>query len=313
MQVLALDTSAYTTSLALVNEREHLDWEGRRVLEVERGRLGLRQSEAVFGHLKNIPLLWEEGSKHLEGSNLAAVAVSNRPRPVAGSYMPVFRVGHAFGIFMAQTMGLQLLATSHQEGHVMAALWSAGLPPGCYLAAHLSGGTTELLSVIEDPPGHLKIGIIGGSTDLHAGQFVDRIGVALGAGFPAGKMMEKLAAGGSSGTLRLPVAVTGTNISFSGPASQAERHLQRGCPPGELARAVEICIADSLVLALEAASAMAPFEGVVLVGGVASNNFIRKRLEERFQELPLSFAGPGYSEDNAAGVAVQAARKLSSS
>lgn len=310
MQVLALDTSAYTTSLSLVDEQERLHWEGRRMLPVDKGRLGLRQSEAVFAHLKNLTPLWEAGSKHLNGRKLAAVAAATRPRPVTGSYMPVFKVGQAFGIFVAQTMGLQFIPTSHQEGHIMAGLWSAGLPPGRYLVAHLSGGTTELLAVSEDPPGNLNIRIIGGSVDLHAGQFIDRLGVALGLEFPAGKMLEELACSGSTGALRLPIAVTGTKISFSGPASQAERHLQQGCPPGELARAVEVCLADSLALALESAPDLAAFRGVLLVGGVASNRFIRKRLGEKFQELPLSFAGPGLSGDNAVGVAVQAARKL---
>ncbi len=313
MLLLALDTSAYTTSLALADEQECLQWEDRRLLPVDKGQRGLRQSEAVFGHLKNLTPLWEAGSKHLAGRKLLAVTAATRPRPIKNSYMPVFKVGQAFGTFIAQTMGLRFMPTSHQEGHIMAGLWSVGLPPGRYLAVHLSGGTTDILSVIEDPPGELHIRAIGGSVDLHAGQFVDRLGVAMGFEFPAGQSLEELACSGSSDLPRLPPAVTGTQISFSGPASQAERYLHQGCPPGELARAVEICLADSLALALEAAPNLTSFKSVLLVGGVASNRFIRKRLEEKFRELPLNFAGPGLSTDNAVGVAMQAVRKLAHS
>jgi len=310
LQVLALDTSAYTTSLALVNNMEQLIWEGRELLPVVKGRLGLRQSEAVFAHLKNLSPLWAAGSEQLNGKKLVAVAAATRRRPVAGSYMPVFKVGQAFGTFVAQTMGLQFIPTSHQEGHIMAGIWSAGLSPGRYLVVHLSGGTTELLAVSEDPPGNLDIQIIGGSSDLHAGQFIDRLGVAMGFEFPAGKKLEEMARRGSAGAVKLAVAVNGTEISFSGPASQAERMLSQGCPSEEIARAVEVCLADSLALALTAAPDLASFRGLLLVGGVASNQFIRKRLVEKFQELPVGFTGPGFSVDNAVGVAVQAVRKL---
>ncbi|NMA92232.1 MAG: O-sialoglycoprotein endopeptidase [Firmicutes bacterium] len=309
MYVLAFDTSAYTSSLALVDEEERLLWEGRRILTVDLGRLGLRQSEAVFAHIKNLAPLWEAGAKRLGRGKLAAVAAATQPRPIEDSYMPVFKVGQAFGTFIAQTMDLPFISTSHQEGHIMAGLWSAGLPPGRYLVAHLSGGTTELLTVTENPPGHLRIRIIGGSLDLHAGQFVDRLGVAMGFQFPAGKALEELA-GSASGVLKLPVAVTGTQISFSGPASQAERYLQQGCCYRELARAVEICLADSLARVLEAVPNLSSFQGLLLVGGVASNRFIQQRLKERFNVLPVSGAAAGFSGDNAVGVAVQAVRRL---
>lgn len=192
----------------------------------------------------------------------------------------------------------------------MASLWSAGLPPGNYLAVHLSGGTTELLALSEGPPGELDIRIIGGGVDLHAGQFVDRLGVAMGCEFPAGPALEELAAAGDGDAPELPLAVTGTKISFSGPASQAERLFKQGCRPTELARAVEICLADSLALALKSVPHLDSYRALLLVGGVAANRFIRRRLEEKFQELPLSFAGPGLAGDNAVGVAVQAVRRI---
>ncbi len=310
---LGLDTSAYTTAMALVDQAEQLVWEKRMILPVREGALGLRQSEAVFAHLQNLPRLWEEGARELGRASLAAVAASTRPRPVEGSYMPVFKVSEAFGMLIAQTLGLLFLPSSHQEGHLTAGLWSAGLPPGRYLVVHLSGGTTDILDVTETPPGTLTVRRIGGGADLNAGQFVDRIGVAMGLGFPAGPEMERLAQG-QSGEHLLTVAVKGTELSFSGPESQAQRLLERGCAQADLARAVERCIADSLARALTAAAEPGLYRVVLIVGGVAANAYIRARLQaglaETLPELTPVFAAARFSGDNAVGTAVQAARQF---
>lgn len=306
---LGVDCSAYTTSLALVDETERLIWEGRRLLPVPCGGLGLRQSEVVFAHIKNLPRLWAEGAVLLKEIPPAAVAAAVRPRPAAGSYMPVFKVSESAGALIARSLDLRFFSFSHQEGHLAAGLWSAGLPPGRYLAAHLSGGTTELLSLEESRGGCLEISIVGGGDDLHAGQFVDRVGVALGLPFPAGPALEARARKGATGAVTLPVAVKGSRISFSGPASHALRLLQQGCNPDDLARAVELCIADSLAAALLAAGDPALYKGILIVGGVAANAFIRFRMTQKGPSLPLHFASPAFAGDNAAGLAVLAARR----
>lgn len=306
---LGVDCSAYTTSLALVDEQEELIWERRRLLPVPEGGLGLRQSEAVFAHIRGLPELWEEGAVRLEDAPLGAVAAAVRPRPRPDSYMPVFRVSQAAGELIARTLALSFFPYSHQEGHLSAGLWSAGLPPGRYLAVHLSGGTTELLGVEETAGGLLAITALGGGADLHAGQFVDRIGLALGFAFPAGPALEHCARRGETGAIRLPVAVQGTSISFSGPASEAQRLLERGCNGCDLARAVELCIADSLAAALRAVEDSGSYEGILIVGGVAANLFIRERLRRGLSEKPLYFAAPEFAGDNAAGLAVLARRR----
>ena len=306
---LGLDCSAYTTSLALVDEAERLVWERRQQLTVPEGGLGLRQSEAVFAHVRSLPGLWEEGASRLREAPLAAVAAAVRPRPRPDSYMPVFKVSQAAGELIARTLALSFFEYSHQEGHLAAGLWSAGLPPGRYLAVHLSGGTTELLAVEGKEGGLLEIAALGGGADLHAGQFVDRIGLALGLAFPAGPALERCARRGRTGAIRLPVAVQGTAISFSGPASQAQRLLEQGCNGSDLARAVELCIADSLAAALRAVEDRLSYEGILLVGGVAANAFIGERLRQSELGRPLYFAKPEYAGDNAAGLAVLAVRR----
>lgn len=306
---LGLDTSAYTTSLALVDRDEKLILDNRLPLPVKKGSLGMRQSEAVFAHIAHMSKLWEEGIGSYKGSVITAVASSTRPRPAEGSYMPVFKVSEAFGKFLAQTAGLLFLPSSHQEGHVMAGLWSAGLSGGRYLVVHISGGTTELISSKEEKEGQLKLKLLGGSTDLNAGQFIDRLGMAMGLDFPAGPQLEALAAGCREGGPSLPIAVKDKEISFSGPASHAERLLERGCHDADLARAIEICIADSIAEVVNRITRVKnEYEGVLAVGGVTANLFIRERLKEKITGKKLFFAKPEYAADNAVGLAVQAAR-----
>lgn len=307
---IGLDTSAYTTSLALVDQAEKLLIDSRLKLPVKQGSLGLRQSEAVFHHINNLSRLWPCGAEIMHGGVLRAITASTQPRPVEGSYMPVFKVGEAFGLFLAQINSLKFLPSTHQEGHVMAGLWSAGLPPGRYLTLHLSGGTTEIIVSEEISSGKLDLNLLSGSSDLNAGQFVDRLGKAMGLSFPSGPQLEELACNAGINLPLLSTAVCGSAVSFSGPASQAERMLQGGCNRSDLARAIEVCIADSLIAALGYEFKKSNnYDGLLVVGGVASNQFIRQRLKDSIGELiSLHFAKPNFASDSAVGLAVQAAR-----
>ena len=193
MTVLGLDTSNYTTSAALFDGQEGVN--RSRLLEVRPGELGLRQSDALFQHIKRLPELLrglsEEGRPN---GPLRAVGASTRPRNVEGSYMPCFLAGASQGRGLAAVLGVPFFSWSHQEGHLAAAAWSAGrmgLLDRPFLAWHLSGGTTELLLVWPEGTG-LRTEIIGGSSDLSAGQLIDRTGVLLELPFPAGKALDEL-------------------------------------------------------------------------------------------------------------------------
>ena len=140
--------------------------------------------------------------------------------------MPVFTAGTGFARAIAASLRVPFFGTSHQQGHVRAAMEGAGALPGEFLALHLSGGTTEVLHV---RPG-LKIALLGGSNDLHAGQLVDRVGVRMGLPFPAGPALEALARQGTAKGC-LPASRTAKGRSpFSGAEAQAMRMLEAGVP-----------------------------------------------------------------------------------
>lgn len=312
MRYLGIDTSAYTTSLAMVDERAELLWEARRVLEVPQGETGLAQSTAFFQHVRNLPLMLREMPSEY-WSELVGVGVSMAPRPVSGSYMPVFTAGYAVAEAIAQARQIPLVQTTHQEGHLAAGLSSAQGPQNeRFLAVHLSGGTTELL-VVEHKiaSGDYRIELLGGTTDLHAGQFVDRVGVRLGLPFPAGRSLEQLAQEAEpEAAALLPSAARGFEVSFSGVETAAERLIRQGVAAADVARAVEGCVARTVSKLTVSGIQATGLAEVLIVGGVSSNQFIRAEMKRRLsRQAHLYWAQPEWSRDNAIGVALIAAER----
>lgn len=311
--ILGIDTSCYTTSVALVNSKGQLVEENRKLLPVKEGERGLAQSQALFYHVKNFPGIFEKTLERVNGK-ITAICASTKPRNVEGSYMPVFTFAESMGRSIAASLKVPFITTSHQEGHIMAGIWSAGGKfPDKFLAVHLSGGTSEILLVKKEQNGSLKCEIKGGTVDLHAGQFVDRVGVSLGLKFPAGPQLEDLAKN-SQGALIIPSSVKGLKFSFSGPESHAQRLINKGYPHQEIARAVERCIAKTLEKSLRAAIEELAIKDVLVVGGVAANKYIREWLEKKLSHPAVGaciyFAEPEFSRDNAVGVALIGMHKL---
>jgi len=294
-----------------------LVYDGRTPLEVSPGAVGLRQSDAVFQHVRNAPGLIEEAMRtaRQRGLRVAAAGASAWPRRTRGSYMPVFLAGSGLARAVSAALGAPYIEVSHQEGHIAAASWSSELGiarRGGFLALHLSGGTTELLAVHD----RTNVELLGGTEDLNAGQFIDRVGVRLGIPFPAGPGMEQLAAGGEPGAVRLPVAVARGReigrpaVSFSGPCSAAMRELDAGKRPADVALGILECIGRSVAALCVDGLRATGLSDVLASGGVASNSIIRGIMQhEVVGAVPLSslyFADPEHSRDNAVGVALLA-------
>lgn len=300
-----------------MDDRGKLIFDGRKILAVPQGNRGLRQSEAVFQHISNLPDLFAALSKELNGEKILCVAASEKPRNIRDSYMPVFKVGSSFARGISSIMDCPYYPTSHQEGHLQAGIWSSKGPEvDAFLAVHLSGGTTEILLVKtkEGKDRGMDISILGGTTDLHAGQFVDRVGVMLGLPFPAGPHMEELAAKGREGAVDIPFAVNGLNVSFSGPEACAARLVQQKARKEDIALAVLNCIVISLEKIIVRAIRESKLKEVLIVGGVASNRLLRERLKAKFENSvfkgKLYFPRREFSSDNAVGIAGVALKYL---
>lgn len=299
MSVIGIDTSNYTTSIAWFDDGRGVNCS--KLLPVRQGELGLRQSDAVFAHVKSLPELSDRLFSDIQAGDIRAVGVSTRPRAVDGSYMPCFMVGYSHAKLLAKTLDIPLVEVSHQQGHVAASLWSAGrldLMDRPHLAWHLSGGTTELLLV--EPDGkNVKCTKIGGTTDISAGQLIDRTGQLLELPFPSGKFVDALSAE-ASGKERFRVKCTDSSFSLSGVQNKVQQFFAASGSREETAAYALRCVAYAVFRASEQALQAYPGLEIVFSGGVASNSLLRQTM----QQLKPVFCEPQYSTDNAMGVAV---------
>jgi len=319
--ILGIDTSNYTTSLALVDSSGAVIREQRKLLSVRPGERGLRQQEALFQHVQNFPALSEALFEGIDRDRIAAVSVSTRPRPVEGSYMPCFTAGASLGHSAAAALGVPCYEFSHQEGHIEAAWPVSERPEGTRLfhAFHMSGGTCEVLEVAEQHndtgfTGY-RIRIIGGTKDISFGQVLDRIGVYLGMRFPAGGEMDRIACETAVVPAALPrVTVTDRYVHLSGFESAIRRMLGDTAADSHL-QADEISKEqkESIILALFqtiAGTIAAMTEGLgktILVGGVSESTYIKNALAER---TDLLRGASGMGRDNAVGIARLGSRLL---
>ena len=297
---LGIDTSNYTTSAAAFDGRDGVN--RSRLLDVAPGQLGLRQSDALFSHVKRLPVLMEQLFSAVSPGEIQAVAVSTRPRAVEGSYMPCFLAGVAVAKSLAAALGVPCHEVSHQQGHVAAALWSAGrmdLMDKPHLAWHLSGGTTELLSITPEGK-NVRAEKIGGTSDISAGQIMDRTGKLLALPFPAGKALDQLSQGVDVKPFR--VKTQGLTFSLSGLENQVAAFYQRTNSPEETAAFAVSSVCDVVLRTTREAQKQYPSLEVVFSGGVASNVTLRRVCGFGV------FAAPQFSTDNAMGVAVLAER-----
>ena len=305
--VLGIDTSCYTTSAALVSVEGELLGSARRLLTVGEGERGLQQSQGLFQHVKNLP---DMIGQVMQGApQICAVCASVRPRPAEESYMPVFRAGESQARAAAALLRVPFYPVSHQEGHVRAAMVDAGIDAGRpFLALHLSGGTTEILLADQG-----RLTLLGGSLDLHAGQLVDRTGVRMGLGFPAGPALEKLAMQAAPQGL-LGVSIKGTSCNLAGAENKIERWLAQGeISREQIAAEVFDFLCRTIERMIENACEATGARQALLAGGVSSSTLLRGMLNARAKKRRLNcrlhYAHPELSGDNAVGVALLGAER----
>ena len=304
---LGIDTSNYTTSAAIYSPENGMQHR-KMLLPVKDGECGLRQSDAVFHHVQQLPLVIEELMSGFEGK-IEAVGVSSRPQNAEGSYMPCFTVGHSTARVLAKTLNVPLYTFSHQSGHIAAALFSADCPElwdKRFLAFHVSGGTTEAVLVEPDGEASFSERLAAKTLDLNAGQLIDRVGVMMGLAFPCGREMERLASSFSGKLPKVRATLKGADCCLSGIENICRRKYEGGASREETA-AYCLKYVEKTILAM-GTELVREFGSlpVLFAGGVMSDRLIRRSLSESFDSY---FAEPEFSADNAAGIALLCMKK----
>ncbi len=307
---LGLDTSNYTTSAALADEHGQVLWNRKKLLPVKEGERGLRQSDAVFHHVKAMTDTATELRQVLDShpGKLCAIGVSRSPRDSADSYMPCFLVGTAVGEMLSAAMDVPLYGFSHQAGHLMAAAYSAcegdenelsALLQKPFLAFHVSGGTTDILLAEPDEVKILTVSHIGGTLDINAGQLIDRMGVRMGFGFPCGAAMDPLAMEYTEKLPPVPKTVKGLECNLSGLENKAVTLWEETKDTALVSAWVLKAVGDTILSLTKELQNRYPGLPILYAGGVMSSGTIKKRLSPYGR-----FAMPVFSSDNAAGVAL---------
>ncbi len=322
---LGVDTSNYKTSVAVVAEGGEILFSRQEFLEVKKGERGLRQSEALFQHVNKLPGAIASALSDREiRENIGCIAVSDRPRPEAGSYMPVFNAGVSAAEILSASLAVPIYRFSHQEGHVEAVKYYSEMKEETsFICFHFSGGTTEALA-IDKERGFFRI--VGGSKDISYGQVLDRIGVAMGFNFPCGKEMDELAVACFSGGCEMktgpysgrrlftPIKVKDGFVNLSGIETQGQRLLESLKNHNkademqikkDVARELLCCIADSVEGMTMQLAEKYDIKKFIFAGGVSSSEYIRNHIEERLAgKVSFVFGEAGLSQDNAVGTAL---------
>ncbi len=306
------DTSNYTTSFAAVSDRGDVLSNCKRLLNVELGERGLRQSDAVFQHASSGDF-YEDSIKSFKNSfpdcEISAIGYSKRPRDSEKSYMPCFHVGETIAKCVSSSLGVNCFGFSHQAGHVSAALLSScstELIGKRFAAFHISGGTSDVLLAEGFENGTFVIKQIGGTLDLNIGQAIDRTGVMMGLSFPAGADVERLALAFDGKIRPFKPSVDGTFFNVSGIENLASGIYTKTGSKEETSAFVIDAVAKTLSRVTENLLSVYPDIPILYAGGVMSCGVLKKKLGVYSNR----FATPELSSDNAVGIAYLA--KLSS-
>ena len=313
---LGIDTSNYKTSIALTNIDGDIVYDKRILLNVDKGKRGLRQQEALFQHINNLPILFDDMFRNFDACDIACVSVSDKPRNISGSYMPAFLAGVSQAEVLASSLKCPLYRFSHQDGHVRAASIFTGLNESKhYVSLHFSGGTTEVL-LYEDG----KLSIIGGTKDISFGQLLDRIGTELGLIFPCGEELDNIAyeylnQSNSSKEINLPKIKSKSGyINLSGIESAVFRYIKgRALDKNEinhLILAVFSNISSAILDMLEDIYDKYKINDFLFAGGVSSSKTLRKMLDEADAKHNFVFCEPMLSSDNAIGISLLGGEKI---
>ncbi len=302
---LGIDTSNYKTSVALYDSETQNYISKTEFLKVESGSLGLRQSDALFQHVKTLGIMLEKlfGDEKID---ICAIGVSVKPRSVEGSYMPCFLAGQMAAKAISSSHFLPYYEFSHQDGHIVSALFSANalhLLENPFYSFHLSGGTTEFLYSVPSKQNLFDTTIIGGTTDISAGQLVDRTGVMLGLDFPCGMHLEKICKDLEEVKGYSP-KVTDGYFSLSGMENKVKKFISDGEKQEVIASFVVKTIWNTLKNTVHNKNiGNTPLIGS---GGVLANKYLSSKLKSEFKAY---IATPELSGDNAVGTAILASLK----
>lgn len=275
---------------------------------------GVYPSLAKREHQKNLPIVLEKAKKEAKNPNLDLIAVTIGP-----GLEPCLWTGVNFAKALSYYLNLPLVPVNHIEAHILANFltWNVKqiiFPTICLV---VSGGHTQLILMKEFG----KYKIIGETRDDAAGECFDKVARILGLGYPGGPAIEaeasKLRIQNSKFEIQLPrpmIHQKNFDFSFSGLKTAVLYDYKNRSPKirklkryvQEMSFEVQQAIIDVLISKTIRASKEYRVKTIILGGGVAANNELRKQFKVQSLRSKVNFLAPPkvFCTDNAAMVAV---------
>ncbi|MDD2371863.1 MAG: tRNA (adenosine(37)-N6)-threonylcarbamoyltransferase complex transferase subunit TsaD [Firmicutes bacterium] len=301
--ILGIETSCDETSAAIVkNGKDVLSNVISSQIDIHKKYGGVVPEVASRKHLEMIIGVIDLAIKEagITKEDLTAIGVTNQPGLIGA-----LLVGITAAKGLSISLNIPLIPVHHLRGHIYANLVEHELNEFPILALIVSGGHTSL-AIWHN---HLSIEVIGQTLDDAAGEAFDKIARKLGLDYPGGPLIEKYATHGSKTELVFPVAKLGKdsyNFSFSGLKSNVINYINKMDQQSkniiieDVAFAVQDAIVSAVVEKVLLASENYGIKNVVLGGGVTSNKYLLKRLEEEGLKIGLKVYAPKgiYCTDN---------------
>ncbi len=316
MKILGIESSCDETAVAIVED-------GRRLLsnvvnsqiDIHAAYGGVVPEVAARSHIEVVNPVINQAltDANLDWDDIDAIAVTYAPGLV-GSLL----VGTLAARTLAVLKNKPLYPIHHVEAHVYANFLNERVPEFPMLALIVSGGHSQLV-LFRD---HGDYELLGQTQDDAVGEAFDKVAKILGLPYPGGPSVAKLALTGDPHKYKLPKAkLSGAyDFSFSGLKTAVLRAVQREVgvdftfPSHELAaRLNDVQRADfaasfqqtaveTLVDKAERAYRDYSPKSVVIAGGVAANQELRRELSERLP-LKIDYAPINLCTDNGAMIA----------
>ncbi len=320
MIILGIETSCDETAAAVVRDgHEILSSVIASQVAIHGPYGGVVPELASRKHLEYIIPVIESALEKaaVTGEHLDLLAVTQGPGLVGA-----LLVGLSAAKAMAYALGKPLVAVNHLEGHIQAAFLSGSIPEAPFICLVVSGGHTALYSVDREGGSQL----LGATRDDAAGEAFDKIAKLLGIGYPGGIAIDRLAAGANPNAIQLPRSrfdKESLEFSFSGLKTAAANFIRTNGPPSDPARgragsysledfaaSFQEAVVDVLVEKSFKAARQCGLSDIAVVGGVAANGRLRKRLAQEAASAGFRLYLPPveFCTDNAVMIASAAFR-----
>lgn len=307
--ILAIESSCDDTSAAVIRNGEVLS---NCVASQEIHKLygGVVPEVASRAHQENIIPVVHQAIEQagIKKKDLSAIAFTRGPGLI-GSLL----VGISFAKSFALSLQIPMIEVHHMQAHVLAHFAEDPKPTFPFLCLTVSGGHTQIVQVND----YLDMEVLGTTIDDAAGEAFDKTGKLLGLDYPAGPLIDKLAAKGEARFSFTEPKIPELDFSFSGLKTSILYFLKKQLKENpdfikynleDICASVQERIVSILMNKLNLAVQKTGIQQIAIAGGVSANSGLRKALKEYGEAKGIDTFIPRfeYCTDNAAMIAVTA-------